>query len=80
MFSETNNIEHARMKRPVVKYYSLPRAIAMEGHIDKMLLELCEHIRLRFIKPGKVCELGKWISYCEPLASPQHGLRVLTYV
>ncbi|KAI9170601.1 Cytochrome P450 monooxygenase vrtE [Paramyrothecium foliicola] len=63
MFSETNNVEHARLKRPVVRHYSVPRALAMEGHMDNVLVDFCEHLRLRFVERNKDCNLGDWVSY-----------------
>ncbi|KAK0637133.1 cytochrome P450 [Bombardia bombarda] len=66
VFSTTDQAEHARMKRPVAKYYTTGSALAVEGHMDAMIDELCSHIEQRFIegdnKP-KAFDFGKWIGY-----------------
>ncbi|GKT43322.1 cytochrome P450 monooxygenase vrtE [Colletotrichum spaethianum] len=63
MFSETNNTEHARLKRPVVRHYSVPSVLAMEPHMDKTIVELCDHLERRFVDNGKSCEFGDWLAY-----------------
>ncbi|KAF6802151.1 hypothetical protein CSOJ01_11806 [Colletotrichum sojae] len=63
MFSETNNVEHARLKRPVVRHYSVPSVLAMEPHMDKVIDEFCDHLEKRFVKTGNPCEFGDWIAY-----------------
>lgn len=65
MFSETNNVEHARLKRPVVRHYSVPSVLAMEPHMDKVIDEFCDHLQKRFVETGKPCEFGDWIAFCE---------------
>ncbi|KAK1958741.1 cytochrome P450 [Colletotrichum sublineola] len=64
MFSETNNAEHARLKRPVVRHYSVPSMLAMEPLMDKTIAEFCDHLERRFVDTGKPCEFGDWLSYC----------------
>ena len=65
MFSETDNVIHARMKRPVVRHYSVPSVIRMEPHMDKVIEDFCGHLDRRYVKPGKVCDFGNWLGYCE---------------
>ncbi|KAK4655008.1 hypothetical protein QC762_405500 [Podospora pseudocomata] len=63
MFSETNNVEHARLKRPVVRHYSVPAVLAMEAHMDKVVADLLQHLKKRFVEPRKVCNFGDWLGY-----------------
>ncbi|KAK2049719.1 cytochrome P450 [Colletotrichum somersetense] len=64
MFSETNNAEHARLKRPVVRHYSVPSMLAMEPLMDQTIAEFCDHLERRFVDTGEPCEFGDWLSYC----------------
>ncbi len=48
IFSTTDQAEHARMKRPIVKYYSQGAVLALEPHMDKVLRDLCDHLDNRF--------------------------------
>ncbi len=36
----------------------------MEPHIDKVLKDLCGHLRHRFVEPKAPCQFDDWISYC----------------
>lgn len=63
MFSEVGNVEHARLKRPVVRHYSVPSVRAMEPHMDKIIQELYGHLQRRFVEIGKICEIGDWLAY-----------------
>lgn len=65
MFSEVDNVEHARLKRPVVRHYSVPSVRAMEPNMDKVIQDFCDHLQKRFVGPSKTCELGDWLAYCE---------------
>lgn len=64
MFSETDNVEHARLKRPVVRHYSVPAVLAMEPHMDKVIADFLQHLQKRFVEPKKACDFGNWLSYC----------------
>jgi hypothetical protein len=64
MFSETDNVEHARLKRPVVRHYSVPSVLAMEPHMDKVISDFLGHLRKCYVEPKKVCEFGEWLGYC----------------
>ncbi|KAL2020441.1 hypothetical protein VTK56DRAFT_8407 [Thermocarpiscus australiensis] len=71
LFSETDQAEHARMKRPVAKYFSLSHVLALEPHMDKVINDLIKQLDERFAKPGKDCDLGEWIAFCKlPLSLP----------
>ncbi|KAK4194406.1 putative cytochrome P450 E-class, group I [Triangularia verruculosa] len=64
MFSTTDQAEHAQMKRPIVKHYSLGGVLAIEPHMDNVLGELMQHFDNRFIKvPNQTCDLGEWIAF-----------------
>ncbi|KAL3293974.1 benzoate 4-monooxygenase cytochrome p450 [Colletotrichum asianum] len=63
MFSETNNVEHARMKRPVVRHYSVPSVLAMEPHMDRCIDEFCDHLQKRFVDTGEACVFGDWLAF-----------------
>jgi hypothetical protein len=65
MFSETDNVEHARLKRPVVRHYSVPSVLAMEPHMDKVISDFLGHLQKRYVEPKKVCEFGEWLGYCK---------------
>ena len=65
MFSECDNAEHARLKRPVVRHYSVPSVLAMEPHMDKVIADFLSHLQNRYVKPSKVCEFGEWLGYCK---------------
>ncbi|KAI8271935.1 hypothetical protein K4K56_002839 [Colletotrichum sp. SAR 10_98] len=63
MFSETNNVEHARMKRPVVRHYSVPSVLAMEPHMDRCIDEFCDHLQKRFADTWEACVFGDWLAF-----------------
>lgn len=62
-FSETDNVEHVRLKRPVVRHYYVTRA--MEPQMDAVIQEFCDHLQKRFVGPKKTCEFGEWLAYCK---------------
>ncbi|KAH8880968.1 cytochrome P450 [Thozetella sp. PMI_491] len=67
IFSTSDPSEHARMKRPVAKHFSVGSFAAMEPHMDEAIDNLCYQLEHRFIdKEGraKSFDLGEWISYC----------------
>lgn len=72
IFSTLDQAEHARMKRPVSKYFSLGHVLALEGHMDTVITDLLKHIDTRFIETKKPCDLGEWIAFCK--LSPRHPL------
>ena len=65
LFSETNQAEHARMKRPIVKYYSLPSCLTLEPLMDSVIGDFCDQLETRFMGGGQTpCDLGEWIGFC----------------
>ncbi|KAM7193310.1 putative cytochrome P450 pisatin demethylase-like [Rhypophila sp. PSN 637] len=63
MFSEVDNVEHARLKRPVVRHYSVPSVLAMEPHMDSVISDFLDHLKDRYITPKKACPCGDWLGY-----------------
>lgn len=63
MFSQVDNVEHARLKRPVVRHYSVPSVIAMEPHMDRVIVDFCDHLEKRFVKTGAVCDFSNWLAF-----------------
>lgn len=67
LFSTTDQEEHARMKRPIVKYYSQGSVLTLEPLMDTVIGDFCDHLENRFIKDNQrlECDLGQWIGFCE---------------
>ncbi|KAK0744864.1 cytochrome P450 [Apiosordaria backusii] len=64
MFSTTDQTEHAQMKRPIVKHFSLGSVLALEPHYDRVLGELIQQLDTRFLKASNTtCDLGEWIAF-----------------
>ncbi|KAG9255792.1 cytochrome P450 [Emericellopsis atlantica] len=63
MFSEVDQVEHARLKRPVVRHYSVPSVRAMEPHMDAVIQEFIDHLQARFVDTRAECPLGEWLAY-----------------
>lgn len=70
LFSQVDNVEHARLKRPIVRHYSVPSVLALEKHMDKVINDLCGHLEKRFIDQNKTCDFGAWLAYCESSFPP----------
>ncbi|KAK8121312.1 hypothetical protein PG999_005432, partial [Apiospora kogelbergensis] len=65
LFSETDQANHARMKRPIVHYYSASSVAALEPLMDKVIGDFCGHLETRFMgKTSKLFDLGEWIAFC----------------
>lgn len=69
LFSTTDQEEHARMKRPIVKYYSQGSVLTLEPLMDTVIGDFCDHLETRFMKDNQQieCDLGQWIGFCERL-------------
>ncbi|QPC64401.1 hypothetical protein HYE67_006632 [Fusarium culmorum] len=65
LFSTTDQAEHARMKRPIVKYYSQSSVIGLEPLFDDLIRDFCGHLETRFMNVAerKECDLGEWIGF-----------------
>ncbi|KAK8068802.1 Cytochrome P450 monooxygenase vrtE [Apiospora phragmitis] len=65
LFSETNQANHARMKRPIVQYYSASSVLSLEPLMDKVIADFCRHLETRFMGDNsKAFDLGEWIAFC----------------
>ena len=75
MFSAIEPADHARIKRPVAKYYSSSSVLALEPHVDEMIDDLCQQLERRFVEgqDGTECDLGEWIAYCARPPSISHS-------
>nr|RBQ85432.1 hypothetical protein FVER53263_14002 [Fusarium verticillioides] len=65
LFSTTDQAEHARMKRPIVKYYSQSRVIGLEPLFDGLISEFCDHLEQRFMSGPEPTgfDFGQWIGF-----------------
>ncbi|KAI8661121.1 hypothetical protein NCS55_00981300 [Fusarium keratoplasticum] len=65
LFSTTDQAEHARMKRPIVKYYSQSSVIGLEPLFDSLISDFCGHLENRFMNGTEptACDLGEWIGF-----------------
>ncbi|KAI8258837.1 Cytochrome P450 monooxygenase mpaDE [Colletotrichum sp. SAR 10_98] len=65
LFSTTDQAEHARMKRPIVKYYSQSSVMGIEPLFDTFIGDFCDHLEKRFMTTSKptACDLGEWIGF-----------------
>jgi hypothetical protein len=53
--------EHARLRRPLAHAYALTTLVDYEPLVDSTTQVFMEHMRERFVRPGKVCDLAKWL-------------------
>ncbi|KAM5345061.1 hypothetical protein ACJ41O_010923 [Fusarium nematophilum] len=66
LFSTTDQAVHARMKRPIVKYYSMSSVSALEPQMNPVISDFCGHLENRFMNGqnrDKQCDLGQWIAF-----------------
>ncbi|KAF6810906.1 benzoate 4-monooxygenase cytochrome p450 [Colletotrichum plurivorum] len=65
LFSTTDQAEHARMKRPIVKYYSQSSVIGIEPLFNSVISDFCEHLENRFMSGSAPteCDFGEWIGF-----------------
>ena len=68
MFSTQDPVEHAQVKRPIVKFYSWSSVLTMEPHIDKVIADFTQQLDTRFVSPAggvppKDVDLCAWITY-----------------
>ncbi|KAI0552332.1 cytochrome P450 [Xylaria curta] len=62
LFSEIDPANHARMKRPIVKYFTQSNVLSKEILMDKAIKNICRHLNASF--NDKDCDLGEWIAFC----------------
>lgn len=68
IFSEVRAAEHARIKKPIAKYFSPQGVAPLEPHVDAVIAQLCKAFDGRFAgdgRPGEAFDFGKWMVYCE---------------
>ncbi|KAK4225379.1 Pisatin demethylase [Podospora fimiseda] len=64
VFSEMNQVTHANMKRPIVKYFTLGNVLTLEPHLNVVISDMIKEIDKRFvIGTPKDFEFGDWISF-----------------
>ncbi|KAI1856230.1 hypothetical protein JX265_011742 [Neoarthrinium moseri] len=67
IFSETNSAEHARIKKPIAKYYSMNGVLTLQPHIDNVLGHFVRQIDARFVGTGEemgpAFDFGQWVLY-----------------
>ena len=71
LFSTTSQADHARMKRPIVKYYSMSSVLNLEPLMDTVSKDFLKQLDNRFATKGtkQRCDLGEWIGFCKILPS-----------
>ncbi|EMR70732.1 putative benzoate 4-monooxygenase cytochrome p450 protein [Eutypa lata UCREL1] len=62
VFSETDPSSHARMKRPIAKFFSQGNVLAKEPLMNAIIGEMCQHLETRY--KDSTCDLGEWIAFC----------------
>ncbi|KAI1748114.1 cytochrome P450 [Xylaria castorea] len=62
LFSEIDPANHARLKRPIVKYFSQGNVLSKEIFMDKVIRDMCRHLSASF--NNRDCDLGEWIAFC----------------
>lgn len=70
MFSQVESAKHARMKRPVVRHYSASAVLVMEPNMDSVIQDFYTHLDQRFVRTGKTCQFGQWLSFCKSRRHP----------
>ncbi|KAK4221664.1 cytochrome P450 [Podospora fimiseda] len=63
IFSTRDQVYHARIKRPVVKYFTLGSVLAIEPHMNIEIADFIKHIDTRFALNNKKFNLVDWINY-----------------
>ncbi|KAI1172104.1 cytochrome P450 [Nemania sp. FL0916] len=58
LFSEVDPVNHARLQRPMAKFFSHGKEI----FVDKVLENMCQQLTTAF--NAKVCDLGEWFTFC----------------
>ncbi|KAK7750013.1 hypothetical protein SLS62_008005 [Diatrype stigma] len=68
VFSETDPATHARMRKPVAKYYSMNGVLPFEPSVDSVLGHFVRQLDMRFCgdngEMGRTFDIGQWILCC----------------
>ncbi|KAI4278424.1 MAG: hypothetical protein L6R38_005254 [Xanthoria sp. 2 TBL-2021] len=65
-FSTRDEDHHAKMWRPIAKYYSLSHLLSFEAHIDDVVRTLERRLEQEFCvgnKAGKICDMYQWLTF-----------------
>lgn len=69
IFSETDPVEHARIKKPIAKYFTTSGVLPMEPHVDTVLSYFVKQLEKKSAEAGKEMgapfDFGEWVMYCE---------------
>lgn len=68
VFSETDPVAHARMKKPIAKYYSPAGVAPLEPNLDSVIGHLCRRFEDQFSgggdgKMGMPFNFGEWLLF-----------------
>ena len=78
IFSEVRSAEHARIKKPIAKYFSAAGVAQFEPHVDAVLASLVRVFDERFAAEdgfGEAFDFSSWMNYC---TCDRHPLELLT--
>lgn len=70
IFSEVRPEEHARIKKPIAKYFSATGVAPLEPHVDAVLATLCGVIDQRFAGDeafGPSFDFAEWMQFCKTM-------------
>ncbi|KAI1110083.1 cytochrome P450 [Nemania sp. NC0429] len=62
IFSEADPAKHARLWRPIAKFFGQGNVLTKEIFVDKVVEDMCQRLSASF--GDKDCDLGEWISFC----------------
>lgn len=68
IFSEVRPEEHARIKKPIAKYFSAAGVAHLEPHVDAVLATLCGVMDQRFARDeifGPSFDFSEWMLFCK---------------
>ncbi|KAK3323775.1 cytochrome P450 [Cercophora scortea] len=66
LFSATDPAVHARMKKPIAKYYSVGNILSFEARADALVKHFCNELERRYINGPdgpKAFDLSEWIIF-----------------
>ncbi|KAL2264593.1 hypothetical protein VTJ83DRAFT_7103 [Remersonia thermophila] len=63
IFSEVDPAQHAKMKRPVVRHYSVSAVQALEPQVDSVLTDLLSLLQRRYVEKEQACDVGEWLNF-----------------
>ncbi|KAF4340768.1 cytochrome P450 monooxygenase [Fusarium beomiforme] len=60
LFSQTSPTEHARMKKPIAKYYSSSSVLTLETKMNRVIEEFFAQLEERYMQNTKAVDLATW--------------------